>query len=89
MAVAVLAVPVVAQNRGFVAQSVAYCAKNRQYVYPSDFALTRLTEATAMTIRRSIALLISAAALLAAAACSSPTAPHGCDVVTSSGSSAC
>lgn len=36
-----------------------------------------------MTIRRSVALLISAAALLAAA-CSTPTAPapKGCDVVT-------
>jgi hypothetical protein len=40
-----------------------------------------------MTIRRSIALLVSAAALVAAAACSSPTAPSkGCDVVTSAGS---
>jgi hypothetical protein len=41
-----------------------------------------------MTIRRSIALLVSAAAVIAAAACSSPTAPKGCDVVTS-GSSTC
>ena len=37
-----------------------------------------------MTIRRSIALLVSAAALIAAA-CSSPTAPKGCDVVTNNG----
>ncbi len=37
-----------------------------------------------MTIRRSVALLISAAALIAAA-CSSPTAPKGCDVVTTTG----
>jgi len=35
-----------------------------------------------MTIRRSIALLVSAAAVIAAAACSSPTAPKGCDVIT-------
>jgi hypothetical protein len=35
-----------------------------------------------MTIRRSIALLVAAAALAAAAACSSPTAPKGCDIVT-------
>jgi hypothetical protein len=41
-----------------------------------------------MTIRRSIALIVSAAALVAAAACSSPTAPKGCDIVTS-GSSTC
>jgi hypothetical protein len=39
-----------------------------------------------MTIRRSIALLVSAAALIAVAACSSPTAPKGCDVVTTTGS---
>jgi hypothetical protein len=39
-----------------------------------------------MTIRRSIALLVSAAVLVAAA-CSSPTAPtKACDVVTSAGS---
>jgi hypothetical protein len=42
-----------------------------------------------MTIRRSIALLVSVAAVLAAAACSSPTAPHGCDIVTSGGSTIC
>jgi hypothetical protein len=39
-----------------------------------------------MTIRRQIALLVSAVALVAAA-CASPTAPStkSCDVVTSSG----
>jgi hypothetical protein len=42
-----------------------------------------------MTIRRSIALVLSAAAVLAAAACSSPTAPKGCDIVTSAGNTAC
>jgi hypothetical protein len=42
-----------------------------------------------MTIRRSIALLVSAAAVLAAAACSSPTAPKGCDIVTNNGNTAC
>jgi len=46
-------------------------------------------EALPMTLRRSITLLVSAAALIAAAACASPTAPHGCDIVTTSGSSAC
>jgi hypothetical protein len=36
-----------------------------------------------MTLRRSLALLVSAAAVIAAAACSSPTAPKkACDVVT-------
>ena len=45
-------------------------------------------EAKLMTIRRSIALLLSAAVVIAAAACSSPTAPKGCDIVTS-GSSTC
>jgi hypothetical protein len=39
-----------------------------------------------MTIRRSIALLVSAAALIAAAACASPTAPKGCDILTNTGS---
>lgn len=39
-----------------------------------------------MTIRRSIALVVAAAALLATAACSSPMAPKGCDVVTTTGS---
>jgi hypothetical protein len=40
-----------------------------------------------MTLRRSLALLVSAAAVIAAAACSSPTAPKkACDVVTWSGS---
>lgn len=42
-----------------------------------------------MTIRRSIALLVSAAALIAAAACSSPTAPKGCDVVTNTSNTTC
>jgi hypothetical protein len=44
-----------------------------------------------MSIRRSITLLVSAAALIAAAACSSsPTGPKGCgDIVTNSGSTAC
>jgi hypothetical protein len=42
-----------------------------------------------MTIRRSIALLVSAAALVAAAACSSPTAPKGCDIVTNNSNTAC
>jgi len=42
-----------------------------------------------MTIRRSIALLISAAAVVAAAACSSPTAPKGCDVVTNTSNTTC
>ena len=43
-----------------------------------------------MTIRRSVALLISAAALVAAA-CSTPTAPtpKSCDVVTVGPSTAC
>jgi hypothetical protein len=44
-----------------------------------------------MTIRRSIALLVSAAALIAVVACSSsPTGPKGCgDIVTNNGSTAC
>jgi hypothetical protein len=44
-----------------------------------------------MSIRRSITLLVSAAALIAAAACSSsPTGPKGCgDIVTNAGSTAC
>jgi hypothetical protein len=43
-------------------------------------------EAIPMTIRRSIALVVAAAAMIAVAACSSPTAPKGCDVVSTSGS---
>ena len=43
-----------------------------------------------MTIRRTITLLVSAAALIAVAACSSsPTGPKGCDIVTNGGNAAC
>lgn len=43
-----------------------------------------------MTIRRSITLLVTTAAVIFAAACAnSPTSPKGCDVVTMGSSSAC
>jgi len=43
-----------------------------------------------MTLRRSITLLVAAAALVAAACSSSPTAPKGCgDIITNGSGAVC
>jgi hypothetical protein len=80
-----------AQKSGFLAQNRAMCPKKITYLpftaYSLAHSIVQLSEATHMTIRRSIALIVSAAALIAVAACSSsPTSPKGCDIVTNSSS---
>jgi hypothetical protein len=67
-----------------------YCMSKADHIAFALHLFTRpFYEAFQMTIRRSVALLVSAAALIAAAACSSPTAPKGCDVVTNAGNTTC